>query len=155
MFELSAKPIGLDLAQTAKIIRRALDEAMIAGGGSLPVWSVLISVKSRQFGHQRQLAESVGIQGATLTHHLNAMEADGLLTRRRDPANRRKHLVELTPSGEALFLRLRKTAIAFDRQLRAGIGQDELDLARSIFARLRVNVGVETTENQEDAEVEI
>ena len=155
MFELSAKPIGLDLAQTAKIIRRALDDAMIASGGSLPVWSVLISVKSRPFGHQRQLAESVGIQGATLTHPLNAMEADGLLTRRRDPANRRKHLVELTPSGEALFLRLRKTATAFDRQLRAGIGQDELDLARSIFARLRVNVGVETTEDQEDAEAEI
>lgn len=155
MFELSTKPIGLDLAQTAKIIRRALDDAMIASGGSLPVWSVLISVKSRQFGHQRQLAESVGIQGATLTHHLNAMEADGLLTRRRDPANRRKHLVELTPAGEALFLRLRETAIAFDRQLRAGISQDELDLARSIFARLRVNVGAETIENRENVEAGI
>ncbi|WP_054313890.1 MarR family winged helix-turn-helix transcriptional regulator [Mesorhizobium sp. 1M-11] len=152
MFEPSAKPIGLDLAQTAKIIRRALDDAMIAGGGSFPVWSVLISVKSQQFGHQRQLAESVGIQGATLTHHLNAMEADGLLTRRRDPANRRKHLVELTPSGETLFLRLRETAIAFDRQLRAGIGQDELDLARSMFARLRANVSGENTETREGAE---
>ena len=29
----------------------------------------------------------VGIEGATLTHHLGAKEADGLLTRRRDPAN--------------------------------------------------------------------
>ena len=153
MFELPAKPIGLDLAQTAKIVRRALDDAMIADGGSLPVWSVLISIKSRQFGHQRQLAESVGIQGATLTHHLNAMEADGLLTRSRDPANRRKHLVELTPSGEALFLRLRETAMAFDRQLRAGIGQEELDLARSVFARLRANVGLEDA--REDAEAEL
>ncbi|PLP60091.1 MarR family transcriptional regulator [Mesorhizobium loti] len=155
MFELSAKPIGLDLAQTAKIVRRALDDAMIASGGSLPVWSVLISVKSRQFGHQRQLAESVGVQGATLTHHLNAMEADGLLTRRRDPANRRKHLVELTPSGEALFLRLRETAIAFDRQLRAGIGQDELELVRAVFTRLRANVAGENAEAREDAEARL
>src|SRR5690349_10124023 len=146
MFESSAKPIGLDLAQTAKVVRRALDDAMIANGGSLPVWSVLISVKSRQFGHQRELAESVGVQGATLTHHLNAMEADGLLTRRRDPANRRRHLVELTPSGEALFLRLRETAITFDRQLRIGIAQDELDRARSLFAQLRANVGGEAAE---------
>lgn len=149
MFELASTPIGLDLAQTAKIVRRAFDDAMVAKGGSLPVWSVLISVKSRQFGHQRELAESVGIQGATLTHHLNAMEADGLVTRRRDPANRRKHLVELTPSGEALFLRLRDTAIAFDRQLRAGLAQSEVDAARSILARLRANVGGESLEVQE------
>ncbi|MCG7504087.1 MarR family winged helix-turn-helix transcriptional regulator [Mesorhizobium retamae] len=149
MFELASTPIGLDLAQTAKIVRRAFDDAMVAKGGSLPVWSVLISVKSRQFGHQRELAESVGIQGATLTHHLNAMEADGLVTRRRDPANRRKHLVELTPSGEALFLRLRDTAIAFDRQLRAGLALGEIDAARSILARLRANVGGESLEVQE------
>ncbi|MFD9899058.1 MarR family winged helix-turn-helix transcriptional regulator [Mesorhizobium sp. NPDC059025] len=151
----SAKPIGLDLAQTAKVVRRALDDAMIANGGSLPVWSVLISVKSRQFGHQRQLAQSVGIQGATLTHHLNAMEADGLLTRRRDPANRRKHLVELTPSGEAMFLRLRETAIAFDRQLRTGMSQDELDHTRSVFARLRANVDGEGVEMRDEAEAEL
>lgn len=152
MFELASTPIGLDLAQTAKIVRRALDDAMVAKGGSLPVWSVLISVKSRQFGHQRQLAESVGIQGATLTHHLNAMEADGLLTRRRDPANRRKHLVELTPSGETLFLRLRDTAIAFDRQLRAGLRQEELEAARLVFARLRANVGGESIEKEDSSE---
>lgn len=155
MFEPPVRPIGLDLAQTAKVVRRALDDAMIANGGSLPIWSVLISVKSRQFGDQRQLAESVGIQGATLTHHLNAMEADGLLTRRRDPANRRRHLVELTPGGEALFLRLRETAVTFDRQLRAGIGQDELDRARALFAQLRANVGEEAAEARDAAAADL
>ena len=83
------------------------------------------------------------------------MEADGLLTRRRDPANRRKHLVELTPSGEALFLRLRETAIAFDRQLRTGISQDELDHARSVFTRLRANVGGEGVQTKDEAEAEL
>jgi len=140
MFDPSVQPIGLDLAQTAKIVRRAFDDALIAGGGSLPVWSVLISVKLRGAGNQRELAQSVGIQDATLTHHLNAMEANGLLVRRRDPANRRIHLVELTPSGEALFLKLRETAMAFDRQLRAGLDQDDLDKVRSVFSRLRSNV---------------
>ena len=140
MFDPSVQPIGLDLAQTAKIVRRAFDDALIAGGGALPVWSVLISVKLRGAGNQRELAQSVGIQDATLTHHLNAMEANGLLVRRRDPANRRIHLVELTPSGEALFLKLRETAMAFDRQLRAGLDQDDLDKVRSVFSRLRSNV---------------
>jgi DNA-binding transcriptional MocR family regulator len=49
---------------------------------------------AQRLPNQRQIAESIGIQGATLTHHLNAMEADGVVTRRRDPTNRRVHVVE-------------------------------------------------------------
>ncbi|HEY2173633.1 MAG TPA: MarR family transcriptional regulator, partial [Mycobacteriales bacterium] len=97
-------PLGLELARTAKVVSRAFDDALTRAGGSQPVWLVLISLKSRQLANQRELAEAVGIQGATLTHHLNAMESAGLVTRRRDPDNRRVHLVELTAAGDALFL---------------------------------------------------
>jgi MarR family transcriptional regulator for hemolysin len=100
-------PIGLRLTRTAKTLSRAFDDALAEAGGSLPVWLVLISLKSQQLGNQRALAEAVGIREATLTHHLNAMDAQGLITRRRDPANRRVHLVELTEAGEATFGRLR------------------------------------------------
>ena len=65
------------------------------------------------------MAETIGIQGATLTHHINAMEADGLVTRRPDPANRRVHIVELTEAGERLYQHLPSAAVGFDRQLRA------------------------------------
>ena len=77
--------------------------------------------------NQRELATAVGIREATLTHHLNAMEADGLLTRRRDPGNRRVHVVELTEAGEDAFARLRDAAVGFDRRLRRGISAEELD----------------------------
>ena len=63
---------------------------------------------------KRQLAEAVGITGATLTHHLNAMHAQGLVARARDDANRRVQVVTLTEAGEAAFVRLREAAIAFD-----------------------------------------
>ena len=105
----------MHLARVARETGRAFDAALAEAGGSLPVWLVLISLKSRQLANQRALAEAVGIQEATLTHHLNAMEAAGLLTRRRDPANRRVHVVELTAEGDALFVRLRAAATAFDR----------------------------------------
>ena len=74
--------MGLHLAQVAKVVNRAFDDALARAGGSLPVWLVLIALKSRQSANQRQLADAVGIQGPTLTHHLNAMESAGLLTRR-------------------------------------------------------------------------
>ena len=133
-------PVGLQLAQAAKAVSRAFGDALALAGGSLPVWLVLISLKNQPLASQRQIAAAVGIQGATLTHHLNAMEATGLLTRRRDPGNRRVHLVELTAAGEALFLRLRDAAVAFDQQLRAGLSDDDLGQIEALLARLRANV---------------
>src|ERR1700759_1828343 len=103
-------PLGLHLNRVARTVSRAFDESLAEAGGSLPVWLVMISLKSRTVASQRELAEAVGVQGATLTHHLNAMESAGLVTRRRDPQNRRLHVVQLTADGEALFPRLRAAA---------------------------------------------
>jgi MarR family transcriptional regulator for hemolysin len=133
-------PIGLDLARTAKSVSRAFDDALAAAGGSRPMWLILLALKTRRLRNQRELAEAVGIQGATLTHHLNGMEAGGLLTRRRDPGNRRIHLVELTDRGDAMFHRLRAAAIAFDRQLRTGLADEDIADLERLLARLRQNV---------------
>ena len=88
---------------------------------------------------QRDLADAIGIEGATLTHHLNRMEDDGLLRRERVAGNRRNQLVVLTPAGEALFATLLEAVIAFDRRLRVGITAKELDAVRPVLERLRTN----------------
>ena len=134
------EPLGLHLTRVSRIVSRAFDEALAEAGGSLPVWVVLISLKSGQIASQRELAGAVGIQGATLSHHLDAMESAGLVTRRRDPRNRRLHLVELTPDGDALFARLREVAFAFDQRLQAGLTEHDVDRLEALLARLRDNV---------------
>lgn len=136
----SAIPIGMELSRTTKALAQAFDASLGEAGGSLPVWLTLLSIKSQASANQRELAGMIGIQGATLTHHLNAMEKQGLLTRRRDPANRRMHQVELTEAGEALFLRLRGVAVSFDRRLRAGITDERVDQLSVTLAALRANV---------------
>jgi MarR family transcriptional regulator, transcriptional regulator for hemolysin len=133
-------PIGLQLARTARSVSRAFDDALAEAGGSVPVWLVLISLKSQHRHNQRELAEAVGIREATLTHHLNAMDEQGLITRRRDPANRRVHLVELTAAGEAAFQRLRGAATAFDERLRAGLSADEVADLETLLSRLEASV---------------
>lgn len=133
------EPIGRQLTRTAKILGRAFDDALAAAGGSQPMWLVLITLKSRQVANQRELADAVGVQGATLTHHLNAMESAGLVTRRRAPDNRRIHLVELTPEGDELFLRLREVVIAFDARIRTGFSEDDISHLEDLLTRLRAN----------------
>lgn len=135
-------PIGLRLTQVSRAVSRAFDDALAAAGGSLPMWLVLLNLKTRSLGNQRELAEAMGIREATLTHHLNAMETGGLVTRHRDPDNRRVHVVTPTEDGEQAFLRLRDTAMAFDRQLRRGITDAEAATLSHVLGRLAANVGV-------------
>src|SRR5262249_6000454 len=100
------------------------------------MWLVLLHLKINPHASQRQLADAVGVREATLTHHLNAMENDGLLTRRRDPANRRVHIVEISERGSSLFLRLRDAAVSFDSRLRLGLSEPDLANLRRLLTPL-------------------
>jgi MarR family transcriptional regulator for hemolysin len=133
-------PIGLRLNQVARAVGRAFDQALADAGGSLPVWLILLNLTIGRPGTQRELAEAVGIREATLSHHLSAMDADGLIARTRDAANRRVQVVTLTDKGSQAFLALRAAAVAFDARLRAGLDDaDEATLA-TLLTRLSANV---------------
>jgi MarR family transcriptional regulator for hemolysin len=140
----SREPLGLQLTRTSKAASRALDDALAAAGGSLPMWLVLVSLKAQRHSMQRDLATAVGIEGPTLTHHLNRMEAGGLLQRARDPENRRVHRVELTAAGEEMFHQLRGTVVAFDRRLREGFSPDEIAKLGDLLERVLRNVAPAT-----------
>jgi MarR family transcriptional regulator for hemolysin len=137
-------PIGLRLNQAARAVGRAFDEALAEAGGTLPVWLILLNLKIRRPGNQRELAEAVGIREATLTHHLNAMDADGLITRTRDAANRRIQVVTLTDKGDQAFQSLAGAAIAFDAKLRTGLADTDLATLETLLTRLSANVAAPT-----------
>jgi MarR family transcriptional regulator for hemolysin len=134
-------PVGLQLTRVARVVSRAFDEALAAAGGSLPMWLVLLNLKINPQANQRELATAVGVREATLTHHLNAMEKGGLLARRRDPGNRRIHIIEPSPAGDALFLRLREAAMQFDQRLRHDLKKADVEQLASLLARLANNAG--------------
>jgi MarR family transcriptional regulator for hemolysin len=137
----SVPPIGLALTAAARIIGRAFDESLEQAGGSLPVWLILLNLTIGRTANQRELAAAVGVREATLTYHLNAMERDGLLTRRRDPDNRRIHVVELTEAGRGLFASLREVAVGFDSRLRDGISAEKAGEFLAVLDRLAANAG--------------
>jgi len=114
-------PIGLRLTRTARSVSNAFERAMAEAGGSASAWQVLLLVRSEQWGTQSRMADAMGITGATLTHHLNALEKRGLVRRWREADNRRVQHVALTPAGETLFARLREVAVRHDRRLRSNL----------------------------------
>lgn len=106
----------------------------------MPEWLILLSVKVKDFDTRRELAREIGIEGPTLTHHLDSMERDGLVKRTREPDNRRAIRVELTAKGEQMSEHLREAAKTYDRQIRLGISPDDVDRVRELLTRIAENV---------------
>jgi MarR family transcriptional regulator for hemolysin len=134
-------PIGLQLSRTARVVTNAFERAMAQAGGSASAWQVLVLVRAGQWGTQAQMAEAMGITGATLTHHLNALEDQGLVRRWREASNRRVQQVALTEAGEELFGRLREVAMRHDERLRATLSEKEVEQLGRLLEKVRVGVG--------------
>ncbi|MFD4029872.1 MarR family winged helix-turn-helix transcriptional regulator [Streptomyces sp. NPDC058637] len=88
---------------------------------------------------QKALIEKLDVDPSVLVSLLNDLEGDALVQRRRDPADRRRHIVEITPEGTS---RLRKSDVALDtveRELFADLGERDLATLRGLLGRLRTS----------------
>ncbi len=139
----ASPPIGLKLTRTSRAVGQAFERAMAEAGGSVSTWQVLLLVRSANWDTQSSLAEELGITGATLTHHLNALERKGLVRRWREESNRRVQRVELTDEGVELFNRLREVARRHDQQLRSQLSDDEVQQLGALLEKLEAGVQAE------------
>ena len=137
-------PLGLLLATTSKAVGRAFNSTLHDSGGSIPIWLILNALKSEPRRTQLDLARAVGIEGPTLTRHLDGIEQAGLVKRQRGTPDRRAVQVELTSAGHGLHGRLLKAVIGFNQQLRAGLSAEDVETLRRLLLHLHENVG-ETT----------
>jgi MarR family transcriptional regulator for hemolysin len=136
-----ATPLGLRLTRTARVASQEFERAMAEAGGSAPAWQVLLLVRSGQLDTQARIAQAMGVTQATLTHHLNALEAQGLVRRWRDQSNRRVQRTELTDEGEAMFDRLRKVARRHDDRLRSILSAEEAGQLEGLLEKLESGLG--------------
>ncbi len=133
-------PLGLLLATTSKAVGRAFNSVLAESGGSIPIWLILNALKSESRRTQLDLARAVGIEGPTLTRHLDGIEQAGLVKRQRGAPDRRAVQVELTRGGHALHARLLKAVIDFNQQLRAGLSAEDVETLRRLLFQLQENV---------------
>jgi MarR family transcriptional regulator for hemolysin len=134
-------PIGLKLARTAHAVSQAFERSMAEAGGSASAWQVLLLVRTQQWDTQSKLAETMGLSRATLTHHLNALERQGLVRRWREDSNRRVQRVALTDEGEELFLRLRDVAVRHDQRLRTHLSDEQVTVLSELLDGLLAGLG--------------
>jgi DNA-binding MarR family transcriptional regulator len=86
---------------------------------------------------QRELGQTMSTDPSVLVTLLNPLEAGGLVSRERDPADRRRHVVTLTPAGARKLDRAARAQREAEDALFAGLDDDQRDQLRDLLIALR------------------
>jgi MarR family transcriptional regulator, transcriptional regulator for hemolysin len=123
---------GRTLALAHKAMQECIDERMAEHGASLATWLVLHHAVEEPDLSQSHLAARLVIEAPTLVRHLDKLEADGLLERRRDARDRRVVRVRVTTAGREAETRLRAIADIMNAEMRAALGDDHEIVQRGL-----------------------
>jgi DNA-binding MarR family transcriptional regulator len=85
---------------------------------------------------QQELAGALRINPSNLVGMLDALEADGLVVRPRDPDDRRRHLVDLTDAGRRRLSEAKRAVEAAEQDLLAPLSRTERLQFQRILERL-------------------
>ena len=129
-----------DVHRAAHSIRRHLEHEVLQPHDlTWTLWAVLWVAWRRGEIEAHELAVEAGVAKPTLTGALDSLETRGLASRRVHPDDRRRVLVTLTPTGEALMSALLPLVAAQESALTSTLTPDE---RRVLWTSLRKVVAV-------------
>ncbi|MFD5453131.1 MarR family winged helix-turn-helix transcriptional regulator [Streptomyces sp. NPDC127100] len=82
------------------------------------------------------LAKRLGLTPAAMTHRIDRMVTEGLVTRERDESNRVRVIVELTGDGREKWLEAMRLATVFEEDLLQDLSADERSALGEVLTRL-------------------
>ena len=85
---------------------------------------------------QGAIADALGYDRGQLVGLLDELEERGLVERRRDPADRRRQIVQMTPAGRKTLGKLRALSTRLDDDFFAALGPDERAQLHGLLLRL-------------------
>jgi DNA-binding MarR family transcriptional regulator len=127
------------LTRLAKVVYRRSDEDRL---GMRLRWYVALSFLNDHDGASQQaLGEALCVDANNLVLLLNELESAELAERRRDPLDRRRHLVHITAAGRGALDRAEAAQGAVEDEVLAALAPDERATLRTLLARALEGAG--------------
>jgi len=98
--------------------------------------AILAALDAGAHETQGSIADALGYDKGQLVGLLDELEEAGLIERRRDTADRRRHLVEMTAAGKKQLARLRSLSAQLEDEFMDGLTDSERRELHGLLLRL-------------------
>jgi MarR family transcriptional regulator, temperature-dependent positive regulator of motility len=122
------------LMQLSKALNRRVSEDML--GMRLKGYMALGYIRDHENVSQQELETAMYMDANGVVLLLNELEAAQYLVRRRDPQDRRRHIVELTAAGRRVLERADKAREGLESEILASLTDDERKTLRRLVGRI-------------------
>lgn len=127
---------GTLVAQTARQWRRAVDRDLEPFGLTEATWLPLLRVaRAREPMRQKDLAESLSLDGSSVVRLLDNLQAKGLIER-REGADRRAKAIHLTGLGETTVERVEGITRQVRERALASVSEEDIEKVSGILEQI-------------------
>jgi MarR family transcriptional regulator, lower aerobic nicotinate degradation pathway regulator len=133
--ELLKSP-GFLLKRLGTIVKDRTVDAYEGIGASAYWYAVLAVLDEGTRETQATIADALCYDRSYLVGVLDDLESSGMIERRRDPADRRRHVVTMTPAGKKTLEDLRRLHKSLDADIFAPLTAAEVKTLTELLAKL-------------------
>jgi len=136
-----AVPVPVVLSAIGRAATRLLAEALEPTGLKPRHIVVLAALRDRP-QTQSALGEASGVDPTKLVGLLNDLEEAGLVTRKRDPADRRRHNVAISELGRARLAAVDAATQRVEQRFVAGLDPAQRAYLEALLSHMTANAGL-------------
>jgi DNA-binding MarR family transcriptional regulator len=123
------------ITRLARAMRRRFEEAVAPLGLRARHLVALTHLKDHGPSAQQTLIEALGLDASNLVALLNELENANLIVRRRDRADRRRGIIELSGEGERVLTEVDRALEAVDEEILGALSSEERATLNDLLAR--------------------
>jgi DNA-binding MarR family transcriptional regulator len=133
---------GFLLARLGRAVTRHYRSALTPIGLNPRQTTALLALRDDGAMSQQALGVALDIDASNLVVLLNDLEGGGLILRRRDPEDRRRHLVEISKRGSKLICEVERASVRIEDEFFSELDEDERATLHDLLARVAQSTGV-------------
>ena len=122
------------LTQLPKVINKRMSEDLL--GMRIKPYVVLGYIRDHEGVSQQELESAMYMDANGVVLLLNELEAARHLVRRRDPQDRRRHIVEITDSGRRALERADRAREGLEDEILAALSAEDRQTLRRLVERV-------------------